>query len=485
MRSLYARLADRYAPDRGMDRREMIRRSLAAAAGILLSERLAPAFGRSAGPRVVVIGAGFAGLAAAYELSRAGADVTVLEARNRVGGRVITFRDMVAGGTMEGGAELIGSNHAIWQQYRERFGLRLLDIADPENIESPILLGGRRLTHQESDQLWEEMDAALNLMNADAAAVPDPFAAWTTPGADALDRRSLGDWIAALEASPLCKLAVDVQMTSDNGVRSAWQSYLGNLAMIKGGGVEKYWTETERFHCAGGNQQLAERLAAAIGRERVRLREPVTSVTVAESGVSVKTARGSYEADYGVLAVPPLTWNRIAFTPALHVTAMPQMGTNVKYLVGLSALPWSHPPLSPAMLTDGPVNVTWWATEGQRISGAGMVAFSGGPSADICRSWTAVERDANYARELRAVYPSLPAAITRRRFMDWPSDPLVKGSYSFPAPGEVTRLGPQLQQPLAGRVFLAGEHTCYAFVGYMEGALQSGARAAQKVVSRQ
>jgi len=65
--------------------------------------------------------------------------------------------------------------------------------------------------------------------------------------------------------------------------------------------------------------------------------------------------------------------------------------------------------------------------------------------------------------------------------MDWPSDPWVKGSYSFPAPGEVTTLGPQLQQPLGGRVYLAGEHTCYAFVGYMEGALQSGARAAKRI----
>jgi monoamine oxidase len=157
------------------------------------------------------------------------------------------------------------------------------------------------------------------------------------------------------------------------------------------------------------------------------------------------------------------------------------MGTNVKYLVGLNAMPWSHPPLSPAMLTDGPVNVTWWATEGQHIAGAGMVAFSGGPSADICRSWTAAERDANYTRELGEIYRSLPSAIAKRRFMNWPSDPLLKGSYSFPAPTEVTRIGPQLQQPLAGRVFLAGEHTCYAFVGYMEGALQSGARTAQRI----
>jgi monoamine oxidase len=483
MRSLYARLADRYAPERGIDRREMIRRSLAAAAGVLLSERLSPAFARTSGPRVVVIGAGFAGLTAAYELSRAGADVTVLEARNRIGGRVISFRDLVPNGTMEGGAELIGSNHAVWQQYRERFGLKLLDIAEEDDIEAPIVLGGRRLTRKESDQLWEEMDAALSRMNDDARRVPDAFAAWTTPDAGALDRRSLGEWIAALDASPLCKLAVDAQMTSDNGVRSAWQSYLGNLAMIAGGGIEKYWTETERYHCSGGNQQLAEHLLAAIGRDRLRRREPVISVAVDDAGVHVKTVRGSYDADYAVLAVPPLTWNRIAFTPPLHVTSLPQMGSNVKYLMALHSRPWAHPPLSPAILTDGPVNVTWWATEGQHVAGAGMVAFSGGPSADTCRSWSPAERDANYARELQGVYPALPRALAKHRFMDWPSDPLVKGSYSFPAPGEVTTVGPELQRPLANRVFLAGEHTCYAFVGYMEGALQSGARAGARIAT--
>jgi monoamine oxidase len=137
-------------------------------------------------------------------------------------------------------------------------------------------------------------------MNADAAHVPDAFAAWTTPDADALDRRSLAEWIDGLDVSPLGTLAIDAQMTSDNGVRSAWQSYLGNLAMIKGGGLEKYWTDTERFHCAGGNQQLAERLAAAIGRERVRLREPVTAVPVEGSRVTVATAARSYEAEYAV-----------------------------------------------------------------------------------------------------------------------------------------------------------------------------------------
>src|SRR5262245_47868095 len=242
MRSLYARLHSRFGEP--IDRREMIRRSLAAAAGVLISARGGFAGQRPSGPRVIVIGAGFAGLSAAYELSHAGADVTVIEARNRVGGRVISFKDLVPGSTMEGGAELIGTNHAILLDYAKRFKLSFIDITE-EDAEAPILLNGRRLKADESEKLWEEMDAALKILNADAARVPDAFEPWTAPDAAAWDKRSLADWIAAQQLSDLCKAGVDAQMVADNGVATAWQSYLGNLAMIKGGGIDKFWEETE------------------------------------------------------------------------------------------------------------------------------------------------------------------------------------------------------------------------------------------------
>ena len=478
MRSLYARLHSRFGEP--IDRRDMIRRSLAAAAGVLLSDRLAFGAPQPSGRRVVVIGAGFAGLAAAYELSRSGADVTVLEARNRVGGRVVSFTDLVPGGSMEGGAELIGTNHPIWMDYKARFSLSFLDVAE-EDAEAPIVLNGRRLTAAQSEELWEQMSAALNGLNADAARIVDPFAAWTAPGAAAWDRRSLADWIAAQPVSELCKTGIDAQMVADNGVTAAWQSYLGNLTMVKGGGLEKFWTETEVFRCKGGSQQLALKLAAAIGSSRIMLRHPVSAITAGPSGVVVTAGAASYEADYVVLAVPPLTWNRIAFTPRLHVTDVPQMGSNVKFLMKMRDLHWRRSKLGPEAFTDGPVHLTWHATQNQQVAGAGVVAFSGGPAADTCRGWSPAERTGHYLTAISKIYPGAPASFERGRFMDWPSDPWVKGSYSFPAPGEVTTLGPQLQQPLAGRVFLAGEHTCYAFVGYMEGALQSGARAAKRI----
>src|SRR5688500_20260401 len=89
--------------------------------------------------RAVIIGAGFSGLAAAHELSKAGYDVTVVEARNRVGGRVISFSDLVPGKNVEGGGELIGTDHPAWLGYARQFGLEFLGVGEVD-LELPIVL---------------------------------------------------------------------------------------------------------------------------------------------------------------------------------------------------------------------------------------------------------------------------------------------------------------------------------------------------------
>src|SRR6185503_10039759 len=130
---------------------EMLKATLAASAGLLLSTRIPilaqprPASGR----RVVVIGAGFSGLACAHELASAGYDVTVLDARNRVGGRVISFSDLVPGKNVEGGGELIGSNHPTWVAYKDKFKLEFLDVTKEEDASQPVYFGGKMLSDEE------------------------------------------------------------------------------------------------------------------------------------------------------------------------------------------------------------------------------------------------------------------------------------------------------------------------------------------------
>ena len=197
MPHFYAQLHRRYGKPDGITRRELLQRSLAAGAALLLSDRFSAPV-RAAAGRVVVIGAGFSGLAAAYELSRAGYEVTVAEARNRVGGRVLSFKDLVPGKNVEGGGELIGSNHPAWIAYAKQFGLEFLEVSE-EELEFPIVLGGKRLTAEESEALWEDLETVFNTIVADAAKVPDANEPWKTPDAEALDRRTLATWIEARE----------------------------------------------------------------------------------------------------------------------------------------------------------------------------------------------------------------------------------------------------------------------------------------------
>ena len=190
-------------PQDGLTRRQMLQATLAASAGLLLSGAGSSAQTR-AGKRIIVVGAGFSGLAAAFELKSAGYDVLVLEARNRVGGRVITFRDFVPGKHVEGGGELVGSNHPTWVAYADRFKLSFLDVTEEEDFDFPMVLGGKALSSEEAGKIWEEMDEAVNQMNADAAKIPDPHQAWLAPNAKALDEKTLASWIASMKASERC-----------------------------------------------------------------------------------------------------------------------------------------------------------------------------------------------------------------------------------------------------------------------------------------
>lgn len=494
-RSLYARLARRYGPPAdAVTRREMIRRSVAASAGALLSSSLVgcasnrrPAREPGGAYRVIVVGGGFAGLACAYELRSAGVEVTVLEARNRVGGRVVTFTDLVPGKTVEGGGELIGSNHPTWLAYAERFGLSMLPVSDLEDLSYPIFLDGVRLTDDEAEALYLELTRALSLLNSDAYGVNEEEP-WNSRFARELDRRSTAQWLDSLVASDRCRRAVRAQLTADNGVPLERQSYLGNLTAVKGGGIDRYWTDSEVFRCDGGNQQLAERLADGVGRSNIRTGVRVRAIESTVLGVRVHASDGPVlEADELVLAVPPSVWRDMRINPALPSDFAPQMGSNVKYLGAVKRRFWLDTHTGPETLTDGDIALTWEATDNQPgdspSPAACMVAFSGGARAEACRRRHRESRGRFYTTELDALYPGFASNKTRERFMDWPSDRLTKGGYSFPAPGEVTTIGPLLQQPFAKRIHFAGEHCCYRFVGYMEGALTSGTEVARRIAT--
>jgi monoamine oxidase len=159
------------------------------------------------------------------------------------------------------------------------------------------------------------------------------------------------------------------------------------------------------------------------------------------------------------------------------------MGVNVKYLAQVNGPFWKEEGLSPDAATDGMISMTWECTDNQRGPGAVMSGFSGGPAAEECRRRFAAEKHRAYVSEFGKIYPSFEKNYIAGRFMDWPGDEWTMAGYSFPAPGQVTTVGPLLHRGI-GRLHFAGEHACYKFVGYMEGALNSGASVAKRIAIR-
>jgi monoamine oxidase len=500
-RSLISLLASRYAGRASTaGRREFLRQSLAASAGLLLSSRTAFGFSRprrTSGKRVVVIGAGFAGLACAYELQHAGYQVTVLEARNRVGGRVLSAnaangREFVRGRNVEFGAELIGSNHPVWVNYAERFKLDFLEVTADKESERPVVIEGKRLSGKEAEELWKGLKPVLNKLNELAAPVVEDEP-WKTVGAGKLDLMSVQEWIDRLDVAPLIKRALWISHTADNGQDPGRQSLLGQLAAIKGGGLERYWTESEVYRCRGGNDQLAGKLAEAIGSGRVVTKTPVRTVSRKGDVMLIETADGrSRQCDDVVLTAPPKTWPKIEFSPSLPKAMAPQTGFNAKYFALVKDRFWEKrdPKLSQYAFSDELINMTWDGTNNQgpvdgEAGGACLVGFSGG---SVCRRALEMDRasrDKSFGEALEQFFPGYQENLVKTFYMDWPKEPWAGASYSFPAPGQVTTVGPLLARPhMGGRLHIAGEHACYMFVGYMEGALQSGARVAKVLAAR-
>ena len=466
-------------------RRRLLQTGLAAAAGLLSAERIgALASQPPAKRRVLVIGAGFSGLACAHELSSVGYDVKVFEARKRVGGRVLSLKELIPGKNVEGGGDLLGSNHPHVLAYAAKFGCELLDVSGDDVAPPPTILDGRKLRADEVERLSDEIDAALDLLTDDARAVvaEEP---WRSPDAVRLDQLSTADWIRGLTMSPLAKRLLTVQLTTDNGVATSKQSHLGNLAQVKGGGLEKYWTDTEVYRLKGGNQQFALRFAKELGDERLTLNCPVREIASAANGLTVTDAEGcTHTADDVVLAIPPSVWSTIKFSPALPQVLDPQMGMSVKFLAVVKSPFWREAKLPPNACSDGDIGETWDATEGQGDEGpAAMSTLTGGPAAEAIHRRAVPERQPAYLKELEALFPGFGAQFVKGQMMNWIGDPWTRAGYSFPAPGQVTTMGPLLRAGI-GRLHFAGEHTCYQFVGYMEGALHSGASLAKRLATR-
>jgi monoamine oxidase len=392
--------------------------------------------------RVIVVGAGFAGLAAADALVRAGAEVDVLEARDRVGGRVWSVP--FAGGAIERGAEFILPHDRTVLATAERLGLALVRKGTRYGNREPR--GGEPVTR-------EQVAAALQRIGSEplasgAGVLPDALAAYgLEPGvAEAIQAR-----IEVSSGYPADDL--------DAGALSEGAASFGDF---------------DTHTVDGGNDRIARELAAGLGGA-VRLSAAVSSVEWREREVMVLGGGEEWVADAAVIAVPASVLFEIAFDPPLAAEkAAVRYGQTAKLFVALR----TPAPPSEVMSVPGRFwSYTQLGADGQPRPF--VAAFAGTPGA-----LESLEVDAGPERWLAALAelrPDLDLDVDKVMLSTWAHDPWVNGAYSARS-ASVPLDAEALARPV-GPLFFAGEHTPGVWHGLMEGALRSGERAAAEVLA--
>jgi monoamine oxidase len=441
---------------------------------------------------VIVIGAGLAGLSAAFDLQRAGWQVTVLEARERVGGRVYSLRGFSNGLVAEGGGEFIEESHTRMLALAKQFHLQLGSVGSWQAQDADWACFDGKAGPMSKAEIWgtnlhEEVEKIWLALAELGELVPDPSQPQSARGAEYLDSKSTADWLDSLDVHPLAKKDFIQHIRAEYTCEPERHSLL-DLAR----NVSMYYTTLDRepnYRVIGGNDLIPRALAAAL--PEVRLHAPVTSLCVQPDEVTVTFKQANshltISAAFAILATPLTTARLIEFNPPLppaHQRMVHELtyGAVTKVLIEYRKRFWEDKGWNGRLATDTPIGFTWHATSHVESEHGILTAYTGGAPGANLAALSDAERIRVAVADIEKLFPGSSDLIEHTATVAWPNEPYTRGSYAALAPGEVTVHWKTLFEP-AGRLFFAGEHAT-AVQGFMEGAVESGQRAAATIIAR-
>jgi monoamine oxidase len=475
-----------------MDRRAFL--TLLATAGVAAA---APPILRANGKRVVVLGAGLSGLAAAWNLVQRGYDVRVFEAQDIPGGRVKTIRGPFKnGGYAEAGALRIPNNHRYTMKYIKLMGLESKLAAYEDDGKHLWYLQGIRFTTPEGE--WP-----LAGLNPEEKANPlAMLARYWGPGFQAVGDPTRPDFptASALTLDPYTL----AEFFRKNGASDAWLKVffategtigrVNTLAVTALEGAPNDGEFTKTYGLVGGNDQLPKAIARALGK-RVRYNSPVVRLAHRSDGVTVtvlnRSGQHEVRADHCICTLPFPVLRKVEITPAF---CEPKMRAIEGYgLASISRLYlqtktqfWRKDPLGALgglnmIGTDTPVERIWNTSRLQPDPAMGMLQsymFDENSLAFACIP--PKERVSTWIKRIAQFVPDLPNQVVASYHKVWHEDPWQKGAFAFMKPNEFGQMWPAARRA-EGRVHFAGEHTS-VWGAYQNGALESAERCVEEVL---
>ncbi len=451
---------------------------------------------------MIVVGAGFAGLTAARAVAKAGKSVYVVEARDRVGGRVHNH-ELGGGKISEAGGTFVGPTQDRVLALMDDYGIGKFDTYDTgENV---YLNGGNRMTFSDTSPTGSAPldpailpDLATIVTRLDQMATELPVdAPWQAPKAAEYDGQTLETWIRANSTNPDFLKLANTATRPIFGTETRDLSLLFVLFYIASSGNEKNPGTFERnfntrqgaqqWRVAGGSQDIAFRIAAHELKRRIFLKRPVRRIKQGGGRVRVECDGLTLYGKRVIVAIPPPLAGRIEYSPILpfqrdQLTQRLGMGALTKVAAVYDKPFWREKGLTGQILnTDGLVSATF--DDSPQDGSPGVIfGFVGG---DKCREYAKLSSAEKRSRVLAEFSAALgPEAGKPTDFFEttWADEQWTRGCpVSIAAPGVYLAYGDQLRKP-QGRIHWAGTETSVYWNGYMDGAVRSGERAAAEVL---
>ncbi len=438
---------------------------------------------------VAIVGAGLAGLCAARQLTQQGVRCVVLEARDRVGGR--TLSQPLGRDVIDLGGQWIGPRQHRLAALAAELGVARF----PQFDTGTKLLSWRgKIQRYRGDLPRLSILAKLELLWANhrlekfQRELP-PGRPWDARHAQFWDGMTLESWKRKHLHTAGSRLFLDIVTRAVFTSEPRDVSFLFFLEYLRSGqGLEslisiRNGAQQDRF--VGGAQQLSQKLAEQLG-SRVILGAPVRTIEQDAGGVIVRADGRTTVAQRVIVAVPPVLAGRIDYRPALpgsrdQLTARLPMGSVIKYVATYERAFWREAGLSGEAFSDTGPTVTTFDDSSHDLGQPALVSFSDGHVARVWGERSPAERRTAVLEELARFFG--PSALWPSDFAEknWNDDPWSGGCYSAVAgPGVLTSLGEALRRP-CGRIHWSGTETAIEWQGYLDGAIESGERAATEV----